>query len=100
MKRLVIVFSLLAALAAAAQDRSADLDRAHEEVVAASGALREAEAKRERGVEPLPGERIGTARGRSRFRDEYLDRQKALDAEVEAARARLRQALERRNALR
>src|SRR3972149_4272883 len=61
MKRLVIVFSLLAALAAAAQDRSADLDRAHEEVVAASGALREAEAKRERGVEPLPGEALGTA---------------------------------------
>src|SRR3990172_9403034 len=68
MKRLVIVFSLLAALAAAAQDRSADLDRAHEEVVAASGALREAEAKRERGVEPLPGERIGTAGGGRRRR--------------------------------
>ncbi len=100
MKRLVIVFSLLAALAAAAQDRSAELDRAHEEVIAAFNALKEAEAKRQRGVEPLPGERIGTVRGRSRFRDEYVDRRNSLDAEVESARARLDRALARRNALR
>ncbi len=100
MKRLVIVFSLLAAFAAAAQDRSAQLERAHEEVVAAFNALKDAEARRERGIEPLPGERIGTVKGRSRFADEYHTRQKALEAELAAARARLERALARRNELR
>jgi hypothetical protein len=100
MRRLVFVFALLAASASAAQDRSAELERAHAEIVAAFNALKEAEQRREKGVEPLPGERLGTASGKSRLSDGYFARQKALDAQVQAARARLDRALVRRNELR
>ena len=55
-------------------------------VRAAETALREAEAKRVAGQEPLPGERLGTAGGASRLTDEYWQRQKGLDEAVEKAR--------------
>ncbi len=67
MRRLVIVFSIFAALAfaasTAAQNRSAELDKAYEEARAAYLALQEAEKRRDQGIEPQPGERLGTAGG-------------------------------------
>ena len=78
-----------------ANKRLAELDRAAADIVTAFNALRAAEARREQGVEPLEGERSGR-----RFRPEYWERQQALQRDVEAARARLDDALARRNALR
>jgi hypothetical protein len=78
-----------------ANRRAAALDRAVDDIVAAHKALRAAEASRDSGVEPLEGERQGR-----RFRPEYWDRQNALESDVASARARLDEALARRNALR
>jgi hypothetical protein len=51
--------------------------------------LKQAEAARESGKEPLPGERQGTAGGTSRLTDAYHARQKSLELGVEAARKRV-----------
>ena len=51
--------------------------------------LKKAEAAREAGKEPLPGERIGTAGGTSRLTDAYFERQKTLEIAVESARKRI-----------
>lgn len=75
-----------------ADKRAAALDRATDDIVSASRALREAQDRRERGAEPLEGERQGR-----RFRPEYWQRQKQLEGEVTAAQARLDDALARRN---
>jgi hypothetical protein len=60
-----------------------------EVVRAAEQALRDAEAARAAGKEPLPGERIGTAGGASRLNEAYFDRQRKLDEAVEKARRAL-----------
>ena len=79
----------------AANRRSAEFDRAAEHVVAAFNALRAAEARRDGGVEPEEGDRSG------RFlRGQYYQRLQALEREVQAAQARLDEAMARRNALR
>ena len=52
---------------------------------AAEEALRQAEAARAAGKEPLPGERIGTAGGASRLNDAYEARQKKLNDAVQNA---------------
>ena len=52
-------------------------------------ALKNAEAAREAGREPLPDERQGLAGGGSRLTEAYFARQKSLDAAVEAARQRV-----------
>jgi Domain of unknown function (DUF4124) len=78
-----------------ADKRLAELDRATADIVTAFNALRATEARREQGVEPLEGERSGR-----RYRPEYWERQQALQRDVEDARARLDDALTRRNALR
>ena len=49
-------------------------------------ALQKAEAAREAGKEPLPGERIGTAGGASRLTEAYFARQKSLETAVDAAK--------------
>jgi hypothetical protein len=54
--------------------------------------LKKAEAARDAGKEPLPGERLGTATGASRLTDDYWTRQKSLEAAVEAARERVKKA--------
>jgi Domain of unknown function (DUF4124) len=51
--------------------------------------LQQAEAAREAGKEPLPGERIGIAGGGSRLTEAYHARQKGLDDAVDAARKRV-----------
>ena len=48
--------------------------------------LRQAEAAREAGKEPLPNERIGLAGGGSRLTEAYHDRQKRLEDAVQNAR--------------
>jgi len=52
----------------------------------AQKALEAAEAARTAGVEPLPGERIGTAGGASRLTESYDARQRQLEQAVEKAR--------------
>lgn len=102
MKHAWIFAALLgfAAVASAQQDRAAMLDRAYEEMLLARQGLDEAEARRERGVEPLPGERLGIAGGGSRLDEAYFERQKRLQQEVDEARERYREAIGRWNALR
>jgi len=79
-------------LAAQADQRMAALDRASADIVAAHEALRTAEARRAEGIE-------GDRQGR-RYRPEYWERQRALEQAVASAKARLNDALARRNALR
>ena len=78
-----------------ANRRAASLDRAVADIVAAHAELRAAEARRERGIEPVEGERQGR-----RYRPEYWARQQALQRDIDVARAKLNDAIERRNAVR
>lgn len=73
----------------AARKRAAKTDAAYRELEAARRQLQEAEAALEAGREPLPGERLGTVGGKSRLTDAYWERQKKLEAAVEAARKRV-----------
>lgn len=57
----------------------------------AAGALARAKENLEKGKEPLPGERTGTAGGGSRLNDAYWARQRANEKAVKDAEARLRQ---------
>ena len=103
MNRLVLI--LLAAFSAAfstgveAQNRSAQLDQAYDEVRAAYIALQQVTARRDQGVESLPGERTGSAAGGSRPNENYFARQAILEQEVELARKRYEAALKRWNDL-
>lgn len=85
--------------AVSAQNRTAELDKAYEETRAAYNALQEAEARRDRGVESLPGERQGSAAGGSRPTVNYFARQAILEQQVELARQRYEAALKRWNDL-
>jgi hypothetical protein len=89
MKALVLVFSVLIAFGALAQDRSSELDKAYEEARASQQAWKEAEE----------GDRQGTASGGTRPTEQYLGRQQLLDHEVEMARRRYDAALKRWNDL-
>jgi hypothetical protein len=78
------------------QDTLRELERARqlreggqEQVRSAEQALKNAEAARAAGKEPLPGERIGTAGGASRLSESYFDRQRKLDEDVNKARREL-----------
>jgi len=82
-------------LADQADRRAAALNRASADIVTAYEALRAAEANRAAGVEPVEGDRQGR-----RYRPEYWQRQQALERDVVSAKARLDEALARRNALR
>ena len=99
-----VLLSFFAPVGAQKQDRASALDRAYDEVVTAQAALRKAEEDRERGIEPLPGERLGivspSGGQRSRLSEEYWERQRRLEKDVEQARKRLDEALARWNALR
>jgi hypothetical protein len=95
----VFVALLAAASVALAQRATDELERAYAEVVAAQKALDEARRKREEGLEPRPGERIGTVSGKSRLTEAYFERQKALEEEVRAAEQRLAEAYRRWNDL-
>ena len=99
MKRLLIVALLTTSSLVFAQNRSAELDKAYEEARAAGLALKEAEKRRDEGVEPQAGERQGSATGGTRPTDQYLGRQMQLEMDVEQARKRNEAALKRWNDL-
>jgi hypothetical protein len=92
--------ALAATLAPAQSPRAKALEAAVAEIKAAEQALREAEDRQKQAVEPLPGERAANVDGRSRLTPEYLERQQAREAEVEAARKRLEEAYRVRNQFR
>jgi len=85
-----------------ARQRVQDLDAADAAIKAADQSLKEALERQQAGVEPQPGERLGIVGvgGRSRLTPDYFERQRALAAEVDAARARLEEAYRQRNQLR
>lgn len=70
------------------------LDAAVDDIALYDRQLKAAEARRDRGVEPLEGERVGRL-----LRPEYWERQQQLQRDVEDARGRLDDAWSRRNAL-
>ena len=83
-----------------ARQRVQDLDASYAAIKAAEESLKEALERQQAGVEPLAGERLGNVGGRSRLTPDYFERQRALAAEVDAARARLDEAYRQRNQLR
>jgi hypothetical protein len=99
MKRLFILLAMLVVGVASAQDRSAQLDKAYEDARSAYNALKEAETRRDQGVESQPGERAGSAAGGSRPTENYFARQALLEQEVELARRRYEAAMKRWNDL-
>ena len=84
-----------------ARRRVQDLDAADAAIKAADQSLKEALERQQAGVEPLVGERLGNVGARtSRLGPQYFERQKALAAEIDAARARLEEAYRMRNQFR
>ena len=81
--------------------RLATLDAVEAETKAVLRALEAAKQAIEQNVEPLPGERLGTAKkGKSRLAEGYWERQRELRQAVEAARQRLDDAYRARDAIR
>jgi hypothetical protein len=81
------------------QDTLQDMERARlqreageDMVQKAAQALKDAEAARETGKEPLESERIGTSGGASRLTDSYFERQRRLEQTIERARRELDEA--------
>jgi hypothetical protein len=99
MKRLALALLLAASTAVLAQNRSSELDQAYEEARAAYNALRQAEARRDQGIESQPGERQASAAGGSRPNENYFARQAILEQQVELARQRYEAAMKRWNDL-
>lgn len=99
MKRLILAILLFTASVAVAQNRSAELDKAYEEARTAYLALKDAEQRRDQGIEPQAGERLGSAAGGSRPTEQYFGRQAQLEQEVELARKRYEAAQKRWNDL-
>jgi hypothetical protein len=99
MNRLVLVLLAAFSIGVYAQNRSAQLDQAYDEARAAYLAFQQALARRDQGVESLPGERTGSAAGGSRPNENYFARQAILEQEVELARKRYEAALKRWNDL-
>ena len=99
MKRLLVLSLFAFATTVAAQNRTAELDRAYEDTRSAYIALQQAIARRDRGGESLPGERTGSAAGGSRPNENYFARQAILEQDVENARKRYEAALKRWNDL-
>jgi hypothetical protein len=99
MRRLILAVLLSIPLLAFGQDRSAELDKAVEEARTAYLALKQAEQRRDQGIEPEPGDRVGSAAGGTRASDQYLGRQAQLEQEVDLARKRYEAAQKRWNDL-
>ncbi|MFN2643538.1 MAG: hypothetical protein ABR570_00975 [Burkholderiales bacterium] len=99
MNRLVLALLLAGCSSVWAQNRSAQLDQAYEEVRASYLAFQQAVSRRDQGVESMPGERTGSAAGGSRPNENYFARQAIVEQEVELARKRYDAALKRWNDL-
>ena len=95
----VVVGALLGLAVMNSAHSQASLDeatRTYQAVTAAHLSLDQAESDRLQGIEPLPGERLGTVRpGQSRLSEKYWKRQAQLEENVERARKRLDEALAR-----
>jgi hypothetical protein len=81
-------------------ERARRLEQTDAEVRAATEALERARAQLQSGIEPLPGERTGTAGGGSRLNEAYDARQAANQRAVADAEARLQRAVAARNTAR
>jgi len=99
MKRFVLLALFAFATPLAAQNRSADLDKAYEEARSAYNELQRAIARRDQGIESQPGERIASAAGGSRPNENYFARQAILEQQVELARQRFEATMKRWNDL-
>lgn len=75
--------------------RQEEVSRRQAEIDQLKDALTKAEAARDAAKEPQEGDFIGTARG-MRLTEEYLERQKTLQANVQDARKRLEEAQQAR----
>ncbi len=75
------------------------LDQAEADVIKSEMLLEDAKKRQQAGVEPLPGERTGNARGGSRLNEQYEMRQKALAQEVAEAEAMLQRSRNERNSV-
>jgi hypothetical protein len=95
--RSILVGALLGLAAMQLAHSQASVDeaaRAYQAVTAAHLSLDQAEADRLQGIEPLPGERLGTVQpGKSRLSEKYWKRQAHLEDQVDHARKRLDEAL-------
>jgi hypothetical protein len=80
--------------------RGLALDEADARIKAADRALTEALQRQQKGMEPLPGERLGNVGGHSRLAPSYFARQQDYAADVDAARADLDEAYRLKNAVR
>jgi hypothetical protein len=99
MKRFVLLSLFALATPLAAQNRTADLDKAVQEARTAYNEWQSALARRDQGVESQAGERIGSAAGGSRPNENYFARQAILEQQVELARQRYEAAMKRWNDL-
>jgi hypothetical protein len=100
MKRpLLVAVLFMIAGSVAAQNRSADLDKAYEEARSAYNEYQRALARRDQGVESQPGERQASAAGGSRPNENYFARQAIVEQDVELARKRYEAAMKRWNDL-
>jgi hypothetical protein len=90
-----------AATDSGADSRARALEEAEARIKAADQALKDAQERQQQAVEPLPGERQGNVGGAtSRLTPEYFARQRAAEAEVDAARSELDEAYRARNEVR
>ena len=99
MKRFVLLALVAVAMPLAAQNRTADLDKAVDEARAAYNDWQRAVARRDQGIESQAGERTGSAAGGSRPNENYFARQAILEQQVELARQRYEAAMKRWNDL-
>jgi Domain of unknown function (DUF4124) len=83
-----------------AETRGAELDAADARIKQAAQALKDAEERQRKGLEPRPGERLGRVGGGSRLAPSYFTRQQDNAVEVDTARANLDEAYRLRNAAR
>jgi hypothetical protein len=99
MKRFVLLILLAICTPLAAQNRSADLDKAYEEARTAYNEWQRAVARRDQGIESQAGERTASAAGGSRPNENYFARQAILEQQVELARQRYEATMKRWNDL-
>lgn len=86
--------------AAPGTSQTARLEQAEREIREALQSVEHARRRLEEGREPLPGERMGTASGRSRLSPAYEERIKRLEQDIVEAERRLNESYRKRNELR
>jgi hypothetical protein len=82
------------------QNRQQNIQQAQAELQNAQQELQAAQQAMQSGVEPLEGERVGTAGGGGRFTDAYQQRQRQLADNLQRAQAKYDAAAQKANSLR